>query len=121
MKVQRRVMQVNIMIMSGVEDGMTRSFATASSDGETHNDTWTLTIGRREDSDICLRNDTYISRLHARLHWHDDRWWLEDCSSKNGTFVEDGDDDTRVQGSVAIEPGQLFRIGRTWLRLQVAG
>jgi pSer/pThr/pTyr-binding forkhead associated (FHA) protein len=107
------------MIMSGVEDGLMLSFNSEHNDGYQENGEWILTIGRREDSDIPLRNDTYISRLHARLHWSANCWWLEDCESKNGTFVDEGDDDTRVHGTVEVEPGQLFRIGRTWLRLQI--
>jgi pSer/pThr/pTyr-binding forkhead associated (FHA) protein len=106
------------MIMSGVEDGLLLTFNTASSDGQVTLDKWILTIGRREDCDICLRNDTYISREHAALHWRDNRWWLEDCDSKNGTFIESGEEDARVSGTIPIAEGQLFRIGRTWLRIQ---
>lgn len=110
-------MNVDLMIMSGVEDGMVLTLDDDAY-GDRQTTAWTLTIGRREESDICLRNDTFISREHAKLHWRSGAWWLEDCESKNGSFLETGDEDARVSGRVPLQLGQLFRIGRTWLRLQ---
>jgi pSer/pThr/pTyr-binding forkhead associated (FHA) protein len=111
-------MRVGVMMMSGVDDGMLLTFdhEEDSPDGGA----WTLTIGRKEDNDVCLRNDTYSSRYHAKLHWREDGWWLEDCDSKNGTFIEDTLDDTRVTGTIPLSDGQLFRVGRTWMRIQAA-
>lgn len=113
-------MIIDVMLMSGVEDGLTLSLNAESQDGFVENQTWTLTIGRSEDNDICLRNDTYVSRQHARLHFAPPLWVLEDNNSKNGSFLEsdNGEDDARITGTVSIEVYQLFRIGRTWLRLQ---
>lgn len=112
--------KISIMVMSGVEDGRLHTCATASSDGllELENGAWVLRLGRHADNDICIRSDTYVSRYHARLHWRDDRWWLEDCNSRNGTFVEDRVDDARVFGTIPIEVNQLFCLGHTWLRIQ---
>lgn len=108
---------IQINIMSGVEDGTVLDF-TSEGDGSVTTEGWTVAIGRREENDVCLRNDTYISRFHALVHFRSGHWWLEDCNSKNGTFVEDGDDDARVIGTIALEAGQFFRVGRTWLRLE---
>jgi pSer/pThr/pTyr-binding forkhead associated (FHA) protein len=44
-------------------------------------------------------------------------FWLEDEGSRNGTFVEK--DKEPVRSRVNLRPGSLFRIGRTWLRLDV--
>ena len=107
--------------MSGVDDGSLLEFSTDNGDGDWAEDRWTIAIGRREDNDLCLRNDTYVSRQHANFHWKDDRWWLEDCGSTNGTFIEntsDFFDDTRVKGIIPIKTAELIRIGRTWLRIQ---
>lgn len=112
--------RVRLMILSGLEDGALYEYSSVN-DGEYQAEHWKLSIGRRDDSDICLRNDTFISRLHAKLHWKDAAWWLEDCNSTNGTFKERVDDyfnDERVKGIMPLDPGQLFRIGRTWIRLQ---
>lgn len=112
--------QVDIMIMSGVDDGLVMSYSTENNDGTLKDQEWTLALGRRDDNDLCLRNDTFSSRYHARLHLRDGNWWLEDCNSKNGTFVEDEAEDARVSGLIELGTGQLFRVGRTWLRIQTA-
>ena len=114
-------LQVEIMVMSGVEDGLVMTFATTSGDGACEADEWILTLGRRDDNDLCLRNDTFASRYHARLHHHADGWLLEDLNSKNGTYVEEHDEDARVSGTLTLASQQLFRVGRTWLRIQPEG
>ncbi|MGJ3239008.1 MAG: FHA domain-containing protein [Anaerolineae bacterium] len=109
------------MIMSGVDDGSLIEFRTES-DGQRTPTQWQLTVGRKDNNDLCLRNDTFVSRAHANLIWRDEGWWLEDKNSTNGTFIENDKDffmDERVIGEVPVELGQLFRVGRTWLRIQV--
>ncbi|QPC81008.1 FHA domain-containing protein [Phototrophicus methaneseepsis] len=109
-----------IIIMSGVEDGTQLPFSTEA-DGDKYDDQWKLSIGRREDNHLRLRNDTFVSRQHAFLHWRNNQWWLEDNNSTNGTFLENEADffnDIPVKGIVPIADGRMFRIGRTWLRLQ---
>ena len=108
--------------MSGVEDGLRLSYDLENGDGQLdkEGDAWKISIGRREDSDICLRNDTFVSRLHAFIKWEDKRWWLEDCDSTNGTFIENSDSDARVKGTIPVEPGQFFRTGHTWMRIEEA-
>lgn len=108
---------VSIMVMSGVDDGMVLNLE-ADSDGQSVDGAWVLTIGRREEHDISLRGDSFISRDHAQLRLSDGQWWLFDNDSRNGSFLENGDDDHPVKGRVSVSPGQLFRIGRTWLRIQ---
>jgi pSer/pThr/pTyr-binding forkhead associated (FHA) protein len=110
-------LSVDIMIMSGVHDGKLLNLSTTSSDGVIDEDGWMICLGRRDTNDVCLRDDTYSSRLHARLIWRQNSWWLEDCDSKNGTYVDDQDEDKRVDCLTPIKPGQLFRVGRTWLRI----
>lgn len=112
---------VTIMVMSGVDDGALMVFR-SEADGIRTGTQWQITVGRNDSNDLCLRNDTFVSRNHANLTWRDGGWWLEDKDSTNGTFLENEKDffmDERVRGSVPIDPGQLFRVGRTWLRIQV--
>ncbi|MEO1290215.1 MAG: FHA domain-containing protein [Chloroflexota bacterium] len=112
---------ITIMLMSGVDDGSVVQLR-AETDGRRTDTQWLITVGRKDSNDLCLRNDTFVSRNHANLIWRDGGWYLEDKDSTNGTFLEDASDffmDERVRGIVPIEPGQLFRVGRTWLRLQV--
>src|SRR5262245_20336451 len=108
------------MIMSGVHDGLKLNYSSENGDGafDPEHRKWTLSIGRQEETDVCLRNDTFVSRKHAYLYWENGRWWLQDNQSTNGTFVENGENDARVSSSVPIRQGDLFRIGHTWMRLQ---
>lgn len=111
---------VVIMVMSGVEDGLTYPFQ-AQNDGTVRGDHWVLSIGRKDDNDLCLKKDTFVSRNHARLFWRNQQWWLEDRNSTNGTFIENSEnifEDSRVNGIIPLTEGQLFRVGRTWLRIQ---
>ena len=46
------------------------------------------TIGRASDCSIVI-DDARVSKVHARLFRHDDRWMVEDLGSTNGTLVND--------------------------------
>ncbi len=113
-------MRLDLMIMSGVEDGLRLSYNIENGDGQLSEDqaTWKVSIGRKDDSDVCLRYDSFISRQHAYICWDNNQWWLEDCGSTNGTFIEDTDSDARVSGTIPIEVSQLFRVGHTWMRIE---
>ncbi len=71
-----------------------------------------LRLGRAADNDVVLA-DEEVSRHHAVIRWQDDRPWIEDSGSRNGTFV----DEVRLSGPQPLRPGQVIRLGRT--RLQV--
>lgn len=112
--------KIGVVVMSGLEDGTTFKCETIKGDGIVQDHRWILTIGRQEHCDIRLSSDNYISRNHAKLHYVNGQWWLEDCDSRNGTFISQINDflrDSRVRNLIPVEIGQLFRIGRTWLRL----
>jgi adenylate cyclase len=109
-------LELTLAIMSGPDDGRKVRFRYQEGDGSTDpSGNWVLTLGRRDDCDLCLPFDTQISRLHARLKCDSDgRWMLEDGGSRNGTFVEK----RRVEGDLYLDEGVMFRIGRTWLRME---
>lgn len=118
--------EISITFMSGPNDGITLNF-TQPGRGEER----ALTIGRREGSDIHLPFDSQVSRNHARLICElkpastsdiEDmpyvlQFWIEDMGSRNGTFIEKHSDP--IVGKVSFRAGSLFRIGRTWLRLDI--
>lgn len=102
--------QIKIALMSGPQDGAVLTFERfLDSDEPT-----VISIGRREGSDVCLNYDSQVSREHATLTYDGESFWLEDKQSTNGTYLGD----EKITGRVQIEPGQLFRIGRTWLRIE---
>ncbi|MBS1252831.1 MAG: Response regulator ArlR [Anaerolineales bacterium] len=74
-------------------------------DGQQIGQEWVLetdevSIGRDDDNAIVLP-DRRISRRHAVIEHDDDRYYIRDCDSKNGTFLND----ELLQGSVALKDG----------------
>ncbi|MBN1679824.1 MAG: FHA domain-containing protein [Anaerolineae bacterium] len=102
--------EISIALMSGPQDGAVLSFETLLDSDEATE----LTIGRREGCDVCLSYDSQVSREHAMLSYDGEQFWLEDIGSTNGTFIGE----ERVTSRVGVKPGQLFRVGRTWLRVE---
>lgn len=114
-------MEVTIVIMSGVEDGIERILNTENGDGQVDGQHWSISIGRRDENDLVLKNDTFVSRYHARIHYEADQWWLEDIHSTNGTFTENADQffmDNKVTGTTLLDHDLMFRVGRTWLKIE---
>ncbi len=106
---------VEVTVMSGVDDGKLFQFDPHNlPDGE-------ITIGRDPENVIVIDTDPSVSRFHATMRWQGGSWWLKDKDSKNGTFIEHHSTlqrDMKVRGTVQLHDGQLFRIGKTWLRFQ---
>lgn len=102
--------RITATYMSGPLDGKTLTW-----DLPLDSDELVLTIGRREGCDILLDYDSQVSRLHARIIYEIpmEAYYLEDVGSRNGTFL--GQD--KIKERVPITPGDLFRVGRTWLRI----
>jgi hypothetical protein len=65
-----------------------------------------LTIGRRPDSDIFL-DDVTVSRDHALLVRRGRDWYLDDCGSLNGTYVNR----ERIE-SHRLEDGDELQVGK---------
>jgi two-component system, cell cycle response regulator len=63
-------------------------------------------IGRGEENEIVLDEDR-VSRMHAYLELHGDRWVIRDEGSANWTWLAD----TRLQGYVALKHGDRIQIG----------
>jgi pSer/pThr/pTyr-binding forkhead associated (FHA) protein len=118
--------EFSITFMSGPHDGQREVFEQPDMGDER-----VIHIGRRDGCEINLGYDNQVSRLHARLicgavpvTGTDSvpspfvlAFWLEDERSRNGTYLEKETDG--IKGRVSLRPGVMFRIGRTWLRLDV--
>lgn len=85
----------SLIVLNGPSPGITRRL-----DPET-----TVTLGRHPSRELALDDDR-ASRLHARISYRADRWYLEDCGSLNGTYVNS----QPIQQAV-LEPGDLIRVG----------
>lgn len=68
-------------------------------------------IGKDPHSDITLSSDAYASHTHARVVVRDGQYFLEDLSSRNGTFVQ-------THGAVRLCHGDRLLIGATILEFQ---
>ncbi len=64
------------------------------------------TIGRSPDCGVFL-DDVTVSRRHAALVRHGDRWQIDDLGSLNGTFVN-----RRRVDSAPLEDGDEIQIGK---------
>lgn len=111
----------NILIMSGYEDGAIHK-VNSKQDGQIAKDgIWLLRIGRDKDNDIYLPYDTFVSRHHARLYYVKNHWVIYDENSSNGVFVETDLGDIRIKEPRKLSPNQRFKIGRTWLQVEMVG
>jgi pSer/pThr/pTyr-binding forkhead associated (FHA) protein len=99
---------VGLTLMSGPRDGDQYRFEVLFD-----SELFTINIGRRDTCDICLSYDSQVSRVHAHVLFDGRRYWLEDLDSRNGTLMNN----KPVKKRVKLIPGTLFRVGRTWLRV----
>ena len=64
-----------------------------------------VTIGRDPQREFPV-DDHLCSRLHCRLWFDGSAWRVEDCGSRNGTYVNSRQIDVEV-----LHPGDAIRIG----------
>ena len=72
-----------------------------------------MSIGRRPESEVFL-DDITVSRDHALLIRRGDDWYLDDCGSLNGTYVNR----SRID-SQRLEEGDEVQIGKYKLTFHV--
>ena len=71
------------------------------------------TIGR-QDGDLRFPDDPFMSPLHAKLSWEDDRLVVRDLGSRNGTWVF-------LEGPHRLVDGDLLLIGAQVVRFRRLG
>jgi pSer/pThr/pTyr-binding forkhead associated (FHA) protein len=64
-------------------------------------------IGRGERCQIVIP-DLSVSRLHARIIFADNAWFIQDQGSRSGTFLNN-----QPVKSARLQPGDKIRIGAT--------
>lgn len=68
-------------------------------------------IGSEETKvDLALPGAEWVSRQHAQVRHDDGRFYLEDCNSRNGTFI-------RLRGPTHLGAGDVLIVGRVVLRV----
>jgi hypothetical protein len=71
-------------------------------------------IGSASDSDIVLR-DSAVSSKHASLRYKDQKFFLTDLDSTNGTFINDG---TTPVAREELKDNDTIRIGDITLKFK---
>lgn len=64
-------------------------------------------VGRSDKSDIVIDHPR-VSRQHCLFELHEGRWWVSDCRSSGGTFLND----RPVHDPQVVEGGDTCRLGR---------
>lgn len=70
-----------------------------------------FTIGRYMDCD-AIESEPLVSRLHCRIYWFEDAWYVEDVRSTHGTRVLRGDSAavSQVVFDSATAPALVFKL-----------
>lgn len=66
-----------------------------------------LVVGRSENADLSVADDSYLSNVHARIWINTGAALLEDLGSTNGTLVNG----ERITGVVTLRPGDRIQMG----------
>jgi hypothetical protein len=80
-----------------------------------------LTIGRVEQNDWSFPKDKAMSRRHSRIFFRDNKFWIEDLNSTNGTWKID---ESAPYGRRRIEVEQIhdndeYQLGNTRIKLHM--
>ena len=73
-----------------------------------------LSIGRSKEADVRI-DDRYASSLHARVFSRENRFYVEDMNSTNGTLLNGA----TLNGEAELIDGDSVQIGDTVFRLEV--
>lgn len=66
-----------------------------------------INIGRKEDNNVAI-DDPFISNHHASLYVKDERLFIKDMNSTNGTFKNG----KKVRNEEELADGDVLKIGR---------
>ena len=82
--------------------------------GRTYTLSNALSIGRLDDNDIIIDDDTFISSHHARIEVRPEGVWVVDLKSTNGSFVNG----QRLTGERSVRKGDRIQVGSTVLEMR---
>lgn len=68
-----------------------------------------LTVGRSSGCGLCVAEDNFVSLLHARFFNRENKLWIEDLGSTNGTYLNTH----RLAQPAPLRSGDRLRMGRT--------
>ena len=71
-------------------------------------------LGRAASNTVVIQ-EPFASNEHARLYRRDQRWWLEDLGSRNGTRLNG----ERLRARAIVVTGDVIGIGGVQLRIEL--
>jgi pSer/pThr/pTyr-binding forkhead associated (FHA) protein len=72
-------------------------------------------IGRNKTNAICINDDPLVSRKHALIEYVRGCYFISDCGSTNGTYVNN--QPIAVFQKVELKSGDVIRVGKTELTI----
>jgi len=75
------------------------------------------TIGRSPDNNICMPNDSLISRMHCQIIYQHGQFIIEDLGSTNGVLLNNED----IESSAVFKVKDHLTIGKTVFEIQDLG
>lgn len=70
-----------------------------------------ILIGRSEEANIRIAYDQYCSRRHVKVYWDNDKCYVQDLESTNGTYVNG----SKVIGTLELNNNDIISLGGTEL------
>lgn len=70
-----------------------------------------ILVGRSEEANIRIAYDEFCSRRHALIYWENEKCYIKDLESTNGTNVND----TKIQSAVELNNNDIIKLGNTVL------
>ena len=75
-----------------------------------------ILIGRSEEANIRIAYDQYCSRRHAKIYWDNDKCYVADLESTNGTSVNG----SKITGTLELNNNDVVNLGQTELIISIA-
>jgi serine/threonine-protein kinase len=74
-----------------------------------------ILVGRSEEANIRIAYDEFCSRRHAQIYWQNEKCYITDLESTNGTLVNDA----IIHGTVELSNNDSIKLGNTELIVSI--
>ena len=75
-----------------------------------------VSIGRHQDNDLVIKEDTNTSRIHCTIFIDDKDLYIADLKSTNGTVVNGKE----IAESVLLSDKDKILVGKTFLQIDIS-
>ncbi|HWF45982.1 MAG TPA: FHA domain-containing protein, partial [Bryobacteraceae bacterium] len=76
-----------------------------------------VSLGRSAENDLAYPEDPWLSRSHLRFERQNDKWFVKDCASRNGTIVNA----TSLKEAHRLRPGDRIYAGHLVIEIRETG